>query len=246
MEKKFSSVAMVVALFLMMAGSLQAIEYKVVVPKLSPVSTDAYTALIKAIIDATGNKADIQVQPFARCVYLVETKQVDIVSTEVAVPDKAKAASQKFDYSAAETNQITFVLYTNKNKRLSVDELKKGNPKGYKIETDLAHVNHFSFALIGSTSIEASLKKVDAGQIDGYIFSQGSGDSALKAAGLKNIFRQPYDIYSGRFLLQKGTAAGSVDKMLSEGLAKIKASGQYAQILEKVNAAAATYIDWQP
>lgn len=237
---------LVLAFLLASASALSAIEYKAVVPQLSPISTTAYQSLITAIVEATGNTVKTEVLPFARCLYMIETKQADIESIIVALPDPEKHADLKFDYSTADAVKIIFVLYTNPKKPIDVTELKKGNPKAYKIETDIAHVNHFSFAIAGSSSMDASLKKVDSGSIDGYIFSQASADAALRNLGLKNIVRTYFDTWTGKLLVVKGGAGGPIDKMISEGFAKIQASGKYQAIMGQLIAGASTFKDWQP
>lgn len=220
-------------------------EYKVVVPQVSPAAIEVYTKSMEAIADAEGKKVAIQVLPFARAVYMIEAKQADIQSTIVQIPDKAKWAALKYDYSTEELIKIVFVLYTNKSKPVGAAELKAGNPKGFKIETDAAHTPHFPFAA-PSTSIEASLKKLDAGTIDGFVFSQGATDGLLKKLELKNVRRENFDTLSGVFLLQKGGRGGSIDKMISSGLAKIKANGKYKTIVGAYAEAASKYSDWQP
>jgi polar amino acid transport system substrate-binding protein len=228
------------------AATLGAENFKVAVPQLSPASTATYKNLAMAVIEASGNAAEVQVLPFARCVLSVSEKDVGMVSAVVALPDKKKWPALKYDYSTAEAFKIVFVLYCNKAKPIDVAELKKGNPKGYKLETDIAHTDHFGFAISGSSSFEASLKKVDAGDIDGYIFAQPSCDGVVKAAALKNIKRQYFDTFTGMFLIQKGARGGKIDKIISDGMAKIKANGKYQEIMGAYVAGASTYNDWQP
>lgn len=243
MPKKPLACFLMVCAVLAQAGSQ---EFKVAVPQLSPLSTDSYKALAAAVIEATGAKANIQVMPFARCTYSIENKEVDVVSSIVALPDQKRWAALKYDYSTAEAVKIVFVLFMNKGKAIDVAELKKGNLNGLKLETDSAHTGHFPFAISPSTSVDASLKKVDSGEIDGYIFSQATGDAVLKRLGFKNVKRAYYDTYSGVFLLQKGGRGGELDKRLSDGMAKIKANGKYAQIMGTLVGGASAYQDWQP
>ena len=139
-----------------------------------------------------------------------------------------------------------FVLYYNKNKPVKVEDLKGGNAKGFKIETDNAHIDHFPFPIMGSTSFEASIKKVDSGAIDGFIFAQPSVDAALKRLGLKNVARAYYSTFQIKFIVQKGQGGGPVDKMLTDGMAKIKANGTYDKLMSAYNEGAAQYINWQP
>jgi polar amino acid transport system substrate-binding protein len=226
--------------------AVSATEYKVAVPQLAPASTAAYSSLIKAVLEAEGNTASVEVMPFARCLYLMENRQADILSSIVAVPDKAQWPKLKWDYATVETIKIVFVLYSNKDKPVTVAEIKKGNPRKLKLETDAGHVDHFNFPLDGSSNFGASLQKVANGQIDGFLFSQASGDTALKQLALKNIKREYYDTWSGVFVIAKGTRGGAIDKMLSSGMEKIKKNGKYQEIMGKLVAGASTYIDWQP
>jgi ABC-type amino acid transport substrate-binding protein len=226
--------------------ALQAESFKAAVPQLSPASTETYKKLVSAVFEATGNSVDIQVAPFARCIYSIENKDVDVVSLTTALPDQKKWAALKYDYSTAEAFKIVFVLYSNKAKKLSPAELKKGNAKGYKVETDVAHTGHFSFPIAGSTNFAGSLQKVNSGTVDGFIFAQPSCDGVVKSAGLKNIHRQFFDTFSCSFLIQKGQRGGKVDSIITDGLAKIKANGKYQEILAAYIAGASTYADWQP
>jgi ABC-type amino acid transport substrate-binding protein len=231
---------------LALAGGLAGQVYKVAVPQLSPTTIDIYTKLATALVEATGNKAEIQVLPFARCIYSIENKLVDMVAMTVALPDQKKWAALGYDYSTSEAFKLVFVLYTNKAKPIDVAELKKGNPKGYRLETDSAHTAYFPFAISPSTSFEASLRKVDSGDIDGYIFAQPSADGVVRSAGLKNIYRQYYDSFSAMFLIQKGARGGKMDALITDGLTKIKASGKYLEIMATYLAGASVYIEWQP
>jgi polar amino acid transport system substrate-binding protein len=243
MRKRLS---LVIAVSLIGLSSLFAQELKAVVPQLSPMATDTFKKIIEAIVDSSGKTISLQIVPFARAVYLIENKQADIECSAVQIPDQKKWSALAFDYSSAEIIKIVFVLYTNKAKPISAVDLKSGNAKGYKIETDVAHVGHFAFAATPSTSIDASLQKVDSGAIDGFLFSQGSSDPALKRLGLKNIARQYYDTFSGVCLLQKGGRGGPMDAMITDGMARLKANGKYQTIIGPYAAGASKYIEWQP
>lgn len=235
-----------VALAIAFSSVLGAQEYKIVIPQLSPATVEIYTRLTKAIFDATGAKYTIEVLPFARAVYMVEGKQADMLVCEIENPNKAKAAALKVDTSTTPLFQITFVLYANKAKPLSVADLKKGNAKKWIIETDIAHVDYFPFATVGSAAFDTSLKKVDAGRIDGYIFAQPSTDGVLKKLELKNISRSFYDFYTAKIILQKGARGGAIDKVITAGLKKIKANGIFDTIMADYIAGASKFIEWQP
>ncbi len=89
------------------------------------------------------------------------------------------------------------------------------------------------------------LKRVGAGLIDGLIVAQTTGDPVLKALGLKNIKRQLWNEYEEAFSIKKGTVGGEVDKMLSDGVAKLKASGELDKMTADM-AKASKYQEWQP
>jgi len=243
MKRRFF-IFFIVCLLFLSSFALAAKDYKVAVAQLP--TTDSYVALIKAIGEETKNNFNIEVFPMARSVYLIENNQVDFQCPLIENPDPKKAANSKFDYSTTTVYKLVFVLYSNKAKNISAEELKKGNPKNYKIETDIAHVDYFNFSCSGSPSIEASLKKVDSGAIDGFIFSITSSDKMLKSLALKNIKRQYFDTFNNKFLIAKGTKGGEIDKMLSDGMTKIKANGKYDQILGSLLKMAEKYDDWQP
>jgi len=230
-----------VILFLLLAGIVSAKEYKVVVPQMPEPVIAPYKNLINLFPTVSTDTFPIEIVPFARGFYLISEKQADILLPLLEIPDVSKHAALKFDYSTVNIIDIVFVLCSNKSKNVDVAELKKGNPKKFKIETDMAHTDYFSFACTGSTNAEASLKKVDAGTIDGYIFGQPTTNLILKKIPMKNIKRQYYDTFHMKFLIQKGTKGGELDKKLTVLIEKLKANGKYQEVL-KFDA----YNDWQP
>jgi ABC-type amino acid transport substrate-binding protein len=89
------------------------------------------------------------------------------------------------------------------------------------------------------------MRKVDAGTIDACVYSQTTGDTALKSAAVKNVKRQLFDNFNQYFALQKGAKNGPVDKMITDGLAKLKASGRVQEIMGDL-IKISQYSDWQP
>jgi polar amino acid transport system substrate-binding protein len=234
---------MLIGLVLISGTIISAKEYKAAVYQLP--TSDTYVNLLKAIAEATGNNFDIQIVPSARGVYMVENKQADFVCPATVSADPKKIPTMKYDYSTASLYKTTFVLYTNKSKPIDVAELKKGNSKNFKIETTASLAELFEFDLLPTTNLEGSLQKVDNGSIDGFIYSQTSGDQLLRKLALKNVKRQLYSKNDLAFGILKGTKGGEVDKMLANGITKTKASGKFDQIMG-VLIKSADYIDWQP
>jgi polar amino acid transport system substrate-binding protein len=221
-------------------------EYKVVVPQLSPSTTELYKELAAALLEAAGAKSSIEVLPFARAILTVENKQADMLLLVIENPYPAKVAKLPVDYSTANLFELAFVLYTNKAKPVSVADLKNGNPGHLLVETDLAHVDYFPFQALGSTAIDSSLKKLALGRIDAYIFAQPSTDAAIKRLQIKNVSRQFYAFYNTKVILQKGARGGSLDKLITSGLKELRASGKYQQLMGEYFEGASKYIEWQP
>jgi polar amino acid transport system substrate-binding protein len=237
--------SMVIALLLVLLSCTMAVAetYKVAILQIS--ATNTMVDLAKALADAQGVTFDIQVVPSARAVYLIENNQVDLVFPRSMITDPEKLKELKYDVAEAVLSRSAYVLYTNKLKSISPADLKKGNPKGYKIETAIANVDSWEFKALPSTNIEGSLKKIDSGAIDGYLYSQLSTDPPLKTLGLKSIKRQLYSYSQLGFNIQKGKAGSSFDKLISEGMKKIRADGTYDKIMGDL-VKTGEYIDWQP
>jgi polar amino acid transport system substrate-binding protein len=241
--KKALFIPIVASIVLCFGTLAYAKEYKVAIKDLPTASE--FVAMIKEIIEASGNTASIQVVPQARADYMVSNNEVDLQYPIIVIPDVEKQKNLKYDLSSIELLKSAWVLYTNKKKPIDPEPLRKGNPNNHRIETDPSRLDDFTFAAIGSTNYEASFKKLDTGTIDGIILSQSTGDSVLKKLGLKTIKRQFWFEYVRTFSLPKGARGGEIDKMLSAGLEKLKTTGRYEVLIGK-QAQAAKYDDWQP
>jgi polar amino acid transport system substrate-binding protein len=230
-------------IFLACGSVLSAREFKVAITQ-TPTS-DVFTTFIKAIAEASGNTVAVQVVPRARAVYLIESELVDIQLPSIRSTDPAALNALKYAYSSVSYMKSCYVLYSIKNKAISVDELKSGNPKKLKIETDSSLINSFGFTASPSTNLEGSLKKVNDGIVDGYIYSQASTDVSLRKLGLSNIRRQLFSYVELCFAIRKGPGGAETDKMLTDGTAKIRANGTFDKIMA-TSVKNGLYDDWQP
>lgn len=204
-----------------------------------------YKDLFAEIEKIENVKFDVQVLPLARADYLVATGQVDAQAPHLKPKDPAALAAVKFDFGSVSLFNYSFVLFSNKAKQIDIAELKKGNPKKFVVETDTANVNLYGFAAAPSSSVEASLQKVNDGKIDGYIHSQTTTDPYAKKMSLSNCRRSLFEMYDGTYTLPKGQAGGTLDKLIAGAIKKMKASGRFDQIMGKL-IAGQTYVDWQP
>ena len=191
----------------------------------------------KALAKAGGNTVSLMVVPFKRSMDNVINKQVDFHMPLIKNPlDKESALP--YSHSTATIFHVNFVLYSNKNSILDIKDLK-----GKNIETDAAHVQYFDFGPIASTSIEGSLKKVNAGRIDGFIFADFASDPIVKSQNLNNIVRTLYKRYEVKIILPKGETGGEMDKLISEAIEKMTADGSFSKIMDPINT---PYDNWQP
>jgi hypothetical protein len=241
--KRNKASILVLLISMLLAAHASADSFKVAMMNLP--TQETFKNLLAAIADLTKNSFDIQVVPPARTAYLIENKQVDFTLPMVTIKDPAKVAALKYAYSTPILYQSAFVLITNRGKPIDEAELIKGNTKGYKIEMDVSNVDQFEFKGIPSTNIEASLKRVSDGSIDGYIHSQTTTTPVLKKLGLPNLKRQLYEYFDLVLTVQKGGNGEAVNAMLSSAIKTLRGSGKYDQIMGDI-VKAAKYDDWQP
>jgi ABC-type amino acid transport substrate-binding protein len=193
--------------------------------------------LVKAIQKQSGETIIYQVVPFKRSMSDVITGKVDFHMPLIQNPDLDEAALD-YDHAAATIFHVNFVLYTHKGKPVD-----KSNIANYKIETDAAHVSYFHGGIIPSTNIESSLKKVNAGRIDGLIFADMACDPVVKNLNLSNIKRELYKVFDVKVILPKGKRGQAVDNMLTTAIDALQKSGEYQKIMGIIDA---PYNDWQP
>lgn len=113
----------------------------------------------------------------------------------------------------------------------------------YRIETDRAHIHFFDFPMIPKSRIKSSLRMVELGRIDGFIFAQEESDDVIKDNKYIHIKREYYQTYEVKLVLPKGKRGDEVDLLLTEAIRKLKASGKHKELAHRVHF---PYKDWQP
>ncbi len=196
--------------------------------------------LVKAMAEEyKGGKITWDVYPFARAIENVEKGRADFEMPQLVNP-KLNTASLPFRYSSEVIFRVVFVMYANKANK----EINPGNASKFRVETEMGTKDMFGFKVTGSPDIEASLKKVDMGRADAVIHAMPETDQALKKLGLKNIKRWEFAKYDVRMVLQKGPQGAETDKILTDIIKKLKASGKYQKIMGPI--LDQKYDDWQP
>jgi len=225
-----------------MAMTIRPQEYQVALKELP--TTQFYLDLLNALASEMSMKLDIKIVPSARADYLVTANRVDMDVPVLDVEDFARP-SRQCDYGSTILYESAFVLFSVKGKTIDIKSLKEGNSRRYSIEADIAIADQLGFSASPSTTIEGSLVKVNEGKIDGFIFSQTSTDPIARRLSLPNVKRQLYANFYLYYALKKGERGGTLDRLITEGINKLKGNGKYEQTMGKL-IAAAKYNDWQP
>lgn len=175
--------------------------------------------------------------PFKRSMHNVFVGESDFHLPILLDPDMPK---NKLGYSHSTTTifHVVFAIYTKKGRALDMTKLST-----YNIEVERAHVPLFSFTVAPSSDIDHSLRMVNDGRIDAYIFAAKETDDVLIKLGLaKVIDRQFYKEYDVRAVLPEGIKGAETDKIISDILNKMKATGSLQDILSPINT---YYQNWQ-
>ncbi|ODU10033.1 MAG: hypothetical protein ABS84_06200 [Rubrivivax sp. SCN 71-131] len=186
--------------------------------------------LVKALEKVSGDKLELQVVPFQRSMSDVQGKKVDFHMPLIQLPG-SETGTPKFDYSKETIFHVNFTLYSTKGKDVTPATASK-----FKVETEQAHVDYFDFPIIASSSIEGSLKKVNAGRVDAFVFADTASDPIVKGAGLGNVKRDLFKRFDVKVVLPKGERGGAADKWLSENIGKLRASGDFDRIMGMIDA----------
>jgi polar amino acid transport system substrate-binding protein len=199
--------------------------------------TGAYVELVRALDRLTGSRTQIEVVPFKRSILNLIEGRADF-HIPLIEPPNTDISKLPYAFSTQTLFQVAFVLYTHKDKPLDTAHLGK-----YEIATDSAHTAFFDFPTIGITCLSCTIKMVNEGRLDGFIFAQNEIDPYIREAGLNNIHRQLYKNFDVKILVPKGEAGQKIDHYFNTGIQALKASGEYDWLLAPV---LSPYRDWQP
>jgi len=204
-----------------------------------------FVDIIKAIDDNFDGKIARQVFPFPQSLDYVIKGRTDfhlpMIRNKLISTD-----SLPYDYSTEKMGDVCFVIYSNKDNPVTMETIqavKNKNPIPLKIKSMGGFLDYFDFPIEEAGSVESGLQEVNFKRIDAFIFAQEECDFTLKRFGLKNVHRSLYDYFDDVFVIPKGERGKEVDKILTECLKKLKATGEMKKLHEKVHLA---YQDWQP
>ncbi len=222
--------------FVSLAGEYKATLAKMPVYAVSP-SEGVLVELVKAIEGITGHQITISVSPFARSMNKIVKNKADfhipLIKNDIMPKEKLS-----YFYSTETIFHVNFTLYTVKGSGVTQKNLSQ-----YKVETDRAHVDYFPFKIIPSNEIIQSLKKLNKGRIDAFIFSDTATDPILKKLGYTNIQRRLYKRFEVKIILPKNNHEKQMDNMLTNAIKKLRDSGKLKEIMDPIDQ---PFDNWQP
>jgi len=230
--KIFSHVVLVFFIFLTFLSSVHA-SYKASIAQMVVYAENRDKGVlidfVKALEKYSNKKISYVVVPFKRSLENVIMRKVHFHMPLIALPPQ-KAKKLNFDYSTETIFHVNFVIFFNKSKNVT-----KNNYHKFKVETDFAHIEFFDKSVKSSTNIEGSLKKVNSGRIDAFIFADNATYPFIKKNNLKNIKSSLYERFDVKIILPKGERGKEVDNFLSETIKKMRRSGEFNKIMDKID-----------
>lgn len=193
-----------------------------------------YVDMLKLIEKNSALRFEISVYPFSRSLKNIIDESADI---HIPLIKNPTSTNKKYQLSSFTLFTVPFVLYTLRSKNISAD-----NVAGLKIRTDSAHTSFFPFKTIPSHCIECSLKMVNIGRIDGYIFAQVEADHFLKKDGIQNIQRQLYKEFEVKMVFSNSKKGNKTKKCVTEAISKVIKSPLFKKTIKKL---ISPYDDWQ-
>jgi polar amino acid transport system substrate-binding protein len=157
-----------------------------------------------------GTTVEVTTAAFSRSIGMVVAGDADLHLPIIRPPNEDAA---DYAFSTATIARTMFILYTNKDKPLD-----RANLGHYAIETEANHVGCFEFPVQPGAGFEASLQKLAAGRIDGFIFGGATIDPILDRLKLTAIHREPYKLFDIAAVIAKGTKGGPIDDLLTRAI----------------------------
>ena len=183
-------------------------------------------------------KIQFDVVPLERSLKNVVSGASDFQAPLLKDP-KQNEKDLNYRYSDASIFNVTFVLYTNRaNKKINLKNLQDFN-----VESDVAGIRFMGFPAKASSCIECSLKKVNEGRIDGYIFAGLECDQFVDKDHLSNIKSAVFHKYDVRFTLPLGKKGDETNEILTKIVNRTKKNGDFHKILGVIND---YYKNWKP
>ncbi|MCX7749589.1 MAG: transporter substrate-binding domain-containing protein [Clostridia bacterium] len=195
----------------------------------------------------TEGKIKIEVYPYARSVENVISGKADlhIPNMRTSLVDSSQL---KYTFAKKAFGQFAMVIYSNSENKITKEMIDEAMKKGkdafpYKIEVSGGLENNLPFPAAGTSDYKQSFQKLASKRIDAIINAQEESDLVLKELKLKNVSRSLFGYFEDVLTVAKNAHGEEMDKLLSDLVTRLEASGKLKEIYEKVHK---PYEDWQP
>jgi len=207
----------------------------------------AYVDLVKVIDEVyTEGSIVIEVNPIKRAQEILINGQADFYLPKIKT-QYTDISALPYKILEKKIGQIAFVLYSNVNKKLTKKELDDALAKGgdfpFKLESSPSLKDSFKYPYTVSNSVEESLRKLDSGRIDGYIWAQEEADAYIKNNKLKSINRSLFYNFDDVLAIVNSEKTDKINKILTDCISELENSGKLKTLYEKIHM---PYDDWQP
>lgn len=217
--------------------SLAMMDKSAVFNKATKKQEGAYIELLNFVESKTNLKFDKIIYPFERSLQNVISKNSDL---HIPLIQNPTIPEDQLPYYLSNLTlfEVPFVLYTNKKKNINLENLEF-----HSLVTDSAHTGFFPFKISPTHCISCSIKMVNKGRLDGFIFAQAEVDHYIKEFKLKNIRRQLYKNFSVKLVFPRSPRGLKLKACFEKEFSRLKDTGFLNKFLSPV---IGNYDNWQP
>jgi polar amino acid transport system substrate-binding protein len=214
---------------------------------IEPPGKGPFVDILKMIDDIyTDGNITFGIYPFARSIKNLLEGRADFHLPNFRNP-YIPESKLPFRFVSEKIGVVSFVIYSNKDKiitrQMILDAVAKGGKFPYTIEIGAGSEPGYPFPGLPTNDLAQSLQKVQNKRVDAFIWAQEEGDQVVKELKLNAIRRSLWQDQDAVITIAKGPKADYLDKVLSECLRKLKASGRLQAVYDKVHL---PYNNWQP
>lgn len=219
------------------ANTLQEIRIGIgYAPVVSAKKSDPFPQIFIKGAELSALTPQVRILPVERTVLFLKSNKLDMQAPYIVNPN-LPPKQLPFKVSEATFYQLNFVLYSNSKKDIDLERLAD-----YKIVTDLAFKDMMGFEVGTITNIDATLKMVNAGRLDGVIYAANVVDPMLEMYKMKNIRRSFFGAFDVKALIAQNENTQQIDEMLTKMAEAFKFSPEVSILSSNHE----KYEDWQP
>lgn len=200
-------------------------------------SSHSMVKLVEAIADELHQPIKVYVVPFKRSLHYLKTGKVDF---HLPLIQTGTNPVPNIRYSKESLFQVSFVLYRQKDKPINTRQLAT-----YYIETEDFHRQLFAFDTAPSSCLECSLRNVQMGRIDAFLYADTSVDPTLSEnpQAFSRVHRQYFASYPAKVLYPKSLQGRKTEQLITAAIKSLKRKNKLQAIIGRYNQ---PFRLWQP